>query len=80
MKSTRESSGQESATLAVAQPKTCAAGGTEDVSTTVQKSCKHEWDVLKGGRVHGKTGKGKYQCYVCQKCRAFQRRAMKPSK
>ena len=45
--------------------------------TNIIQSCKHEWECLRKGRVHGKTGKGNYQAYKCKKCNAFQRRPVK---
>ena len=35
-------------------------------------SCVHVWDCLRG-RTHNR-GRGKYKCYLCRHCGAFQRR------
>ena len=45
---------------------------SQEVPPAVPSSCVHVWDCLRG-RTHNR-GRGKYKCYLCRHCGAFQRR------
>lgn len=48
----------------------------EDAQTEIATKCRHNWVALGNGRCHNKGGRktGKYVCYRCTECNAFQKR------